>query len=86
MKVLSFIVLLLCIVACTDKETTPLFRIVENEKIGFIDSTGKVVIQPQFHAAGEFSEGLSNARFNGKYGLRFPEMMIAENTVKSIKR
>jgi hypothetical protein len=69
MKVLSFIVLLLCIVACTDKETTPLFRIVENEKIGFIDSTGRVVIRPQFHAAGEFSEGLSNARFSGKYGF-----------------
>jgi hypothetical protein len=31
----------------------------KNEKYGFIDKTGKFVIPPQFHRAGDFSEGLA---------------------------
>ena len=31
----------------------------ENYKYGFIDKTGKFVIQPQFHRVGDFSEGLA---------------------------
>ncbi|MES2764758.1 MAG: WG repeat-containing protein [Bacteroidota bacterium] len=46
-----------------------LFQIFENGKIGFIDSTGKVVIKPVFLSAGEFSEGLASARINGTYGF-----------------
>lgn len=42
--------------------------IVDNNKFGFIDSTGKVVIEPKFHNAGEFSEGLAAARLNGRWG------------------
>jgi len=49
----------------TDKH---LFQIYENGKIGFIDSTGKVVIKPIFRSAGEFSEGLAGVRINGTYG------------------
>lgn len=48
---------------------TPLFKIVENNKIGYIDSTGKVIIKPQFRNAGDFSEGLAYARINGTYGF-----------------
>ena len=29
-------------------------------KYGFIDKSGKVVIEPQFDDAGDFSEGLGN--------------------------
>ena len=47
---------------------TPLFQITENDKIGFIDSTGRVVISPQFRSAGDFSEGLASARLSGIYG------------------
>ncbi len=47
---------------------TPLFQITENDKIGFIDSTGRVAIPPQFRSAGEFSEGLASARLSGTYG------------------
>ncbi|MBK9248888.1 MAG: WG repeat-containing protein [Ignavibacteria bacterium] len=47
---------------------TPLFQITENDKIGFIDSTGRVVISPQFRSAGDFSEGLASARLSGTYG------------------
>lgn len=45
-----------------------LFRIYENDKFGFIDSTGTIIIKPVFHSAGEFSEGLAAARINGTYG------------------
>ena len=34
----------------------------KNEKYGFIDKTGKFVIQPQFHRVGDFSEGLAAVR------------------------
>lgn len=46
---------------------TPLFQITENDKIGFIDSTGRVVIPPQFRSAGDFSEGLASVRLTGTY-------------------
>ncbi len=39
-------------------ENEPLFRI-GKYKTGFINSSGKVVIKPQFTSAGEFSEGLA---------------------------
>ena len=31
----------------------------KNDKYGFIDKTGKFVIQPQFDRVGDFSEGLA---------------------------
>jgi len=36
---------------------------------GFIDSTGKLVIPPQFDAAGPFSEGLAPVKKDGAYGF-----------------
>lgn len=45
-----------------------LFKIIENDMVGYIDSTGKVIIKPIFHNAGEFSEGVAAARLNGTYG------------------
>jgi hypothetical protein len=36
-----------------------LFGIAKNKKCGFIDGHGKVVVEPQFDRAGEFSEGLA---------------------------
>jgi hypothetical protein len=45
-----------------------LFPITEQNKIGFIDSSGKVIIKPVFLSAGEFSEGLAPARIAGTYG------------------
>jgi len=40
-----------------------LFRIFEKGKVGFIDSTGKVIVQPQLEYAGDFSEGLAPVYF-----------------------
>lgn len=45
-----------------------LFPITEQNKIGFIDSSGKIIIKPVFLSAGEFSEGLAPARIAGTYG------------------
>lgn len=46
-----------------------LFPIFVEDKIGFIDSTGRVVIQPRFRAANNFSEGLCAVRIDGLYGF-----------------
>lgn len=40
----------------------------DDTKFGFIDTTGKVVIVPQFEWAGEFSEGLASIRRGHKWG------------------
>jgi hypothetical protein len=37
-------------------------------KYGFIDTLGKIAIQPQYERAMQFSEGLAAAKLNGKYG------------------
>lgn len=34
--------------------SSPLFRIIKNGKYGFIDQTGKIVIEPQFDLAWNF--------------------------------
>ena len=39
------------------------------KKIGFIDTTGKVVIPPQFDSAYDFSEGLAVVSVNYQYGF-----------------
>jgi hypothetical protein len=48
--------------------TDGLFRISDNFKDGYIDSTGKIVIPPQFDEARDFSEGLAAVRVCTKYG------------------
>lgn len=41
------------------KSQTHLFLIKQNQKWGYIDNTGKIVIEPQFQFADKFSEGLA---------------------------
>jgi hypothetical protein len=55
---------------CTSQHISrlPLFRIVEGDKYGFIDRSGKVVIPPVFRNAGNFSEGLAPVRLHGLWG------------------
>ena len=38
-------------------------------KYGFIDKNGKVVIEPQFDDAGDFSEGFAQVKKDGKWGF-----------------
>ncbi|MGB0524171.1 MAG: WG repeat-containing protein [Flammeovirgaceae bacterium] len=46
-----------------------LYPIIENNRWGFIDETGKKVIPPKFHSIGQFVEGLAPARLDGVYGF-----------------
>jgi hypothetical protein len=45
-----------------------LYQIKIDGKIGFIDSTGKVIVKPKFAAAGKCAEGLIPVREHGRYG------------------
>ncbi len=38
-------------------------------KFGFIDVTGRIVVEPQFDYAEHFSEGMAAVRVNGKIGF-----------------
>jgi len=49
-------------------DSNPLFVIVKDGKFGFIDQTGKMVIEPQFSSAMPFSEGLAAVRICRKWG------------------
>ena len=46
-----------------------LFKIIEGDKIGYIDSTGRVEIQTKFISGFDFSEGLAAVRITGRYGF-----------------
>ena len=60
------ILLLICLtvlfasfVGAQEKQSSALFVVTVDGKQGYIDKTGKIVIKPQFHGAGEFYEGLA---------------------------
>lgn len=59
------------ITAATVSETTPLYpvhiQVDGNTKYGYIDNTGKMVIQPVYDQANEFSDGLAIVSNGGKY-------------------
>lgn len=40
-----------------------------NGKWGFIDKSGKIVIESKFDSGGHFSEGLAGVGLNGKWGF-----------------
>lgn len=46
-----------------------LFPIEQHQKWGYIDRSGKVVVEPRFEFAGEFAEGLAVVKEDGKYGF-----------------
>ena len=70
MRISVLIFLLIQLFSCkTQTKNNHLFQIIEDNKIGFINSEGKIIIKPQFLAAGEFSEGLASVRINGRYGF-----------------
>jgi hypothetical protein len=46
----------------TEKEPHPLYRIEVNEKYGFINAAGEIIIEPRFNDATSFSEGLARVR------------------------
>lgn len=66
--VLSIVLILFLPIQSARGQAVELYPIRHNNKIGFIDQTGRTVIQPAFYSAGRFSEGLAPARLNGTYG------------------
>ncbi|MBS1904532.1 MAG: WG repeat-containing protein [Bacteroidetes bacterium] len=63
------IILALLFARATLAQESPLLRIKLHGKIGFIDTTGKVVIEPRFANVGKLHEGLAVAREpRGLYG------------------
>lgn len=61
--------LLMTISILTFGQSQNLFRIVENDKIGYMDEKGNTVIAPVFLNANDFSEGLASARLNSRFGF-----------------
>jgi hypothetical protein len=61
--------------------------VVFGEKHGYIDKTGKVVIQPQYESATDFSEGLAHVKVNGKWAYidRTGAMVIEPRYVSARK-
>jgi len=53
----------------TNSGTEALFPIEENGRWGYIDRTGKVVIEPRFNSATEFSEGFAGVEVKGQWGF-----------------
>ena len=49
------------------KEHRQLFPVMQSKKWGYIDRTGKIVIEPQWYAASEFCDGLARVMPAGKY-------------------
>jgi hypothetical protein len=45
-----------------------LWPVVKDEKCGYIDKTGRLIIPFKFDSAGDFSEGLAAVYFKGKWG------------------
>ena len=73
MKILLFAASLAVLVVsglCVNaQEGERLYRIRVQDRYGFIDKTGKVVVEPQYERAGEFSEGFAwVVAKDGKYG------------------
>lgn len=64
-KIATALLMCLALIALTNgirgqrKSSDKLFPIVQDGKWGFIDKTGRVVIEPQFAFAHEFSDGLA---------------------------
>ncbi len=65
--------LLLSASGCGKKPHASLFPYWENNKFGYIDEHGTVIIPARFNAVEEFSEGLANVREGGYYGYINPE-------------
>ena len=59
-----------------EQKQTRLFNMIQNGKYGYIDSKGKIVVQPQFDEADEFSEGLAPIRIGDKWGYIDPTSRI----------
>lgn len=47
----------------------PVYSFQKNRLYGFINNNGKIVIPPKYEWAGDFSDGMTAVKINGKYGF-----------------
>jgi WD40 repeat protein len=69
---LALFISIVCFLAnAQDKQNVAkaLFPVEQNNRWGYIDRMGQIVIPPQFEAASEFSEGLAAIKIDGKWGF-----------------
>lgn len=63
------LVLVFFCLSVSAQDRNPLFSVEVNGKHGFIDRNGQIVIDPQFEAVGDFSEGLARYKKGEKWGF-----------------
>lgn len=63
------IVIALCMFTATTLQAQNLIQFKENNKVGFKDQNGKVVIVAKYEIAEDFSEGLACVSLNDKWGF-----------------
>lgn len=59
----------ICTFIATAVQAQQLVKFKENEKWGFKDQNGKVIIEPKYSGAEEFSEGLASVLLNDIWGF-----------------
>ena len=70
MRRLAFMVSPLILLAISSAAEPPgLYPVSPGGKAGYIDRTGKVVIEPRFDKSGPFADGLGAVQLNGKWGF-----------------
>jgi hypothetical protein len=63
-----------------------LYPISLNDKMGYIDRTGTIVVPPQFDFVGDFSEALAWIKINGKAGSAVYEPIGYKKTPTGLLR
>lgn len=63
------IVIAICMFTATTLQAQNLIQFKENNKVGFKDQNGKVVIAPKYEIAEDFSKGLACVSLNDKWGF-----------------
>jgi hypothetical protein len=66
MTVLAILLFLIAPKFAEAKEPPSLFPIEQNGRCGYIDKTGKVVIEPLYYECEKFSEGLAPVRYGSE--------------------
>lgn len=92
MTTISFFLPVLFCSLLTQGQTPSLFKIVQDDRVGYINEKGRIVIQSTYINGNDFSEGLAAVRQNGRYGfidetgnyVIKPDYDIATNFVKGI--
>jgi len=67
------VAMLMIMAACANQskqenEEVGLWRVSVDNKWGFVDKQGNVVVRPQFEDVGVFGEGLASVEIDGKWG------------------